>query len=79
MTLSLADALPETVPDRPCRFKKVLVRGLTPAASEVDALMASLEARSASHRSREEAERQPQAVAGSDALADVLAFRSRRK
>lgn len=62
-----------------CRFPKVLLSGLPPLRSEVDALFRSLDARCASDDAREAAESRPQAVAESGALATVLAFSSYRK
>jgi len=74
-----------------CRFPKVLLFGLPPLRSEVDALLRSLDARSevdallrsldarcASDDAREAAESRPQAVAESGALATVLAFSRHR-
>jgi hypothetical protein len=62
-----------------CRFPKVLLSGLPPLRSEVDALLRSLDARCSSHDAREAAESRPQAVAESGALATVLTFSSHRK
>lgn len=82
-----------TASDSPagCKFKKVLLAGLPPRKSAVEALMRSLEERgvlgpqeeghaerAVSRRAFETAESRPKAVADSDASAKVLAFSSHR-
>jgi hypothetical protein len=60
-----------------CKFKKVRLSGLPPARSDVEALMKSLEVRSASCHAPETAESRQ--ISDGDALATVLAFSSHRK
>lgn len=65
-----------TAPDAPdtCRFRRVLLYGLPPSKSQVEALLKSLEARGAWSRAAETAESRPQAISPGDGLAKVITF-----